>query len=414
MTTKYNYFFKKTILWSTFLVPTLLLSTPNFSVGVIVILILSSISYLLYNRRNLVLNSFDFLVIICFSTYFLGAIPVAILDGSTTRYFQGGARLLLCLPIYLALSQTLKTTTLELRKNLEFGVIVGSLSTFVLSIYQFFYLSMPRVDGFLFSINFGYLACSLAFLSLSLCFQSERRHWLVVAFIVSVISVTLTLTRGAIFAIPLLLIICLLFYVKKLNYKLVAICSAIFIGCCILTYNYSSSFKQRIDFTVFEFTSIAKGEVGRALSSGDRLQYWIGATEAFKKSPLIGLPYSDREQLNHELYLAGKINERASGITRGHAHNQYFEMIASNGTLGIISILAIFVVPLAIMILHFRNSTSTWAFPGAIFVSGFIIFGLTEVPLTANLIGSFYGFMLAVFLANISAEKHRSKQKEKQ
>jgi len=400
--------------WGICLVPALLLSTPNFSVAIIITSILSSLYYIYKNLSRIKIDKFDMIVIVCFAFYLLGAIPVAIIDGSTGRYFQGGGRLILCIPVYLALSHLLKTSNVQLRSYLEWGVLLGSFFSFLLAIYQYFYLSMPRVDGFLFSINFGYLSCSLAFLSLTLSFDSPKRPWLILAFIISLVSVVLTLTRGAIFAIPILIILTTVLNIRKLSLKIIFFGVTIFIFSCLVTYNYSYKFQKRINFTIYEFSSIVSGNINQAASSGDRLQFWYGATEAFKVNPLIGLPYKEREKLNHKLYLEGKMDERPSKIPRGHAHSQYFEMLASNGMLGIISILTTIFIPLSIFIRHYGRYESPWALSGAVFVSGFAIFGLTEVPLTANLIGSYYGFMLAVFLANISAEKYHWEQTYKQ
>ncbi|AIW12738.1 O-antigen ligase [Vibrio tubiashii] len=397
---------KNVICWCLFLVPALLLSTPNFSVGVIAFSVIISTFYLLSNKNEIKLDKFDYLVMFSLSFYFFGAIPIAIYDGTTARYFQGGARLLLCIPIYVSLSHYLKIKKVNLREHLELGVIFGSASAFILAIYQFYYLEMGRVDGFLFSINFGYLACSLAFLAFTLTFSSNKKALLLTAFILGVFSVTLTLTRGAIFAIPILLILVTALKFKSLSFKHILTCASIFVIASIATYHYSSDFRQRIDFTISEFSHISSGDINNALSSGDRIQFWFAATQAFKVSPLIGLPYKEREHLNQKLHSEGKMGERASRINRGHAHSQYFEMLASNGLLGIISILAIFVFPFVLLASHYIKSSSEWAFSGTVFVAGFMIFGLTEVPLTANLIGSFYGFMLAVFFAIIASEKH--------
>ncbi|WP_225623939.1 O-antigen ligase family protein [Vibrio panuliri] len=288
-------------------------------------------------------------------------------------------------------------------------MVIGSVGTFMLACYQYFYLAMPRVDGFLFSINFGYLACSLAFLAFTLIVGSSKKILLFTAFILSVVSVCLTLTRGGIFAIPLILIVFALLNIRQINLVKVFASLAIFGLATTLAYNNFAGFQNRIDYTINEFVSIKQGQINKATSSGDRLQYWYGAIEAFKASPLYGLPYEQRETLNHQLYLDGKIAERASKIARGHAHSQYFEMLASNGVLGIISLITIFVIPFFVFALHFFSTQSPWALTGATFVAGFGIFGLTEVPLTSNAIGSFYGFMLAVFFAIVAADKHNQK-----
>lgn len=406
MLNTYHSFYAKVVCWSCLLVPALLLTTPNYSVAIIGFVILASIGYLIINKSELKLQTFDKIVIFCLAWYFIGAIPITIYDGETGRYFQGGVRLLAAIPIYLALIDLLKKKSLPIRKYLEVGVVIGSLGAFVLAYYQFYFLQMHRVGGFLFSINFGYLACSLAFLSLSLSVKSSNKLWLTASFCLGIFSVVLSFTRGAIFAIPLLLVILVIFHLKSIKPKLLTMGILAFISVCFLSYHYSSTVKSRIDYTMAEFSSISNGNIDNAVSSGDRLQYWFGAVEAFKQSPIFGLSFSERRELNHQLFLEGKIEERASQVQRGHAHSQYFELIASNGILGIVTIFTSLFIPLILMILHYRKTSSDWALSGAIFVSGFAIFGLTEVLLTANLIGFFYGFMLCVFFAHISVEKH--------
>ncbi|WP_237767870.1 O-antigen ligase family protein [Vibrio bivalvicida] len=354
------------------------------------------------------LNNFDKAVVLTLSCYFLGAIPVALADGTTTRYFQGGARLLLCIPIYLSCRYYLSRATFSLREYLEYGVIIGSLLALLLALYQHFILKMARVDGFLFSINFGFLACSLGFLALTLSFSSNRRIWLSLAFGMCLVSIALTLTRGAMFAVPLLLVVCAIVYIKKVSIKLVTLGAIAFIVSSFLVYNYIDVVKNRIDTTIQEFSYIASGNIELSVSAGERLQYWFGATEAFKESPFYGLTYAEREQVNHHLFLSGEMGERASKVSRGHAHSQYFEMLASNGLLGIFSLFAVFIAPFYIFYRHYLKTGTDFSAVAAVFVLGFAIFGLTEVPLTANLLGSFYGFMLAIFFAIVASEKGKN------
>ncbi|OAM98887.1 ligase [Vibrio europaeus] len=392
--------------WIMLLVPALLLTTNNFSVAFIAIAILLSLGYLYFNRYSVAISKFDIIVTLCLSIYFFGAIPIAIYDGTTARYFQGGGRLILCIPIYYALKTYLSKNSSNYRVYFEIGLIIGTFGAFLLAYYQYFILNMPRVDGFLFSINFGYLACSLSFLALTFSFESKLKVLLIAGFVLSVIATVFTYTRGAIFAIPLLLAILVTINISKAKKRHIILgCITLFVVVFTL-YKQSTNFKSRIDYTYQEFGLIASGNIGSATSSGYRLQYWYGAFEAFKASPVIGLPYSQREELNHQLYLDKKISEGASTITRGHAHNQYFEMLATNGLFGLLSIIGILVAPLFIFFQHHIKYKTNWSLSATLFVSGFAIYGLTEVPLTANLIGSFYGFMLAVFFAIIASEKH--------
>ncbi|MGC7863961.1 O-antigen ligase family protein [Vibrio anguillarum] len=395
---------------SLFLVPALLLSTNNFSVVIVAFIVIFSIHYLVKNRTHCYFNKYDLLITCCLGAYFFANLPITIADGSTFRYFQGGSRLLLCIPIYLMFRKAFILRSAQAYEWLSIGVIAGSFGALVLALYQFVILHMPRVDGFLFSINFGYLACSLAFLALCLSIKSKYKHLLLIAFMASIISTVLTLTRGAIFAIPLLLILCAVLNWKKLILNLTSVLIVGFIALSLGAYWYSDAVKQRIDFTSNEVSHIFSGDVKASESVGTRLFLWRAATEAFMQSPLIGLPYDERETLNKQLYAEGKVNEYTRDLNRGHAHSQYFEMLASNGILGIVAIIMMLVVPFAVFTQHYRKTSSLWGYTGAVFVAGFMLFCLTEAPLQANLISAFYGFMLATFFALIRIEKYNAVQ----
>lgn len=390
---------------SFFFVPALLLTTNNLSVAVVIGLLVLSL-FMLFKGPKLTLNRYDYVVIVCFCTYFAGAIPVAILDGSTMRYFQGGARLLLCLPIYLFLRAYLPKHSAGSIIAFTLGVIVGCFGALAIAIYQYSFLGMDRVDGYLFSINFGYLACALTFIAVCIAQSSHLRIWLYFAALASSIATVLTFTRGAIFAIPLLLVFIAILNYKKLSFKKVFCITLLTIIASTSAYSVSDGVKKRIDFTIKEFTNISHGNIEKAKSSGGRLQLWKAASYAFVSSPLTGLPYSEREALNHELYEKGEVTKWVLTIGRGHAHSQYFEMLASNGIWGITSIIAVFLIPLSIFSHHYLKTASPIAFTAAVFVAGFMIYGLTEAPLQANLIGTFYGFMLALFFALVRIEKY--------
>lgn len=391
--------------WILLFVPAFLLTTNNLSILFIVASIMLSLGYIMKNKNTLTFSRYDLIFFICLSSYFIGSIPITIFDGSTARYFQGGVRLLLCIPVYYALRNHLESNRNKFTPYVEYGLVIGTLGTFIVASYQYFILDMARVDGFLFSINFGYLACALAFLALTFSCKSKIRWPLLLGSALCTSSVIFTYTRGAIVAIPILIVIIALLNIKTLKKRYIFSGFLTFLIIITSLYNYSEKFKQRADYTLYELSMIASGDLSKSKSSGYRLQYWYGAIEAFKASPLIGLPYNQREELNHQLFIQGKISQGASEITRGHAHNQYLEMLATNGILGLISIFFILVIPLFIFGYHYLKFKSPWSLSATVFVSGFAIYGLTEVPLTANLIGSFYGFMLAVFFAIVAVEK---------
>lgn len=379
---------------SLFLIPGLLLWTPNFSIAIAIILVLYSIFYCIKNRKHLVLNHIDKLVFLILSTYFFVNIPNVILDQGNFRYLDGPSKILFCIPLYVMFKRELPI--ISVRKPLEYGLVIGAIGAMILALIQYFYLGYPRVDGFLFSINFGYLACSLALLNLSFCSDSGRKKLLILGFVAATTAMLLTLTRGAIFAMPLLLVLMLFTSTIKLSNKKLA---GIVIGCIAgisLAYHLSPAVKERTDFTIQEFKSIASGDVQTSLSTGGRFQLWYASIEAFKANPIYGLSHDEREELNQRLHQEGKVNSWVTTVSRGHAHSQYFEMLASNGIFSFVAIFAMLILPILLFI---KNRSSVFAHAGIVFVAGILTFGLTEVLLQANLISVFFGVFMAFLLA---------------
>ncbi|EKF9078927.1 O-antigen ligase family protein, partial [Vibrio cholerae] len=335
-------------------------------------------------------------------------VPITVIDGGTLRYLDAGIRPLLCIPIYFFIkSEIAKGTNLD--SILCTSTILASFGALAFAVYQFFILNMPRVDGFLFSINFGYLAAALAIISFGLSFtQTQFKHYLYLSAIAATVATTLTLTRGAILTLPLVFMLFFIVNVRKLKFKQTLFFTLVGFLLLSASYQISPRIQERVDFTIFEISSIASNNVHAAASSGGRLQLWYAALEAFKRNPILGTTYSERESLNIELFKEGKVDEWTSTVPRGHAHSQYFEAIASNGTFGILAIFAMLVLPFGLFLNDYRKTGSPISQTGYLFVFGFIIFCLTEAPLQANLIGTFYGFMVAIFYAYIAAKRAKN------
>ncbi|TQQ49952.1 O-antigen ligase family protein [Vibrio cholerae] len=391
---------------SIFFTVSLLLITPGFSVVTVGLLTLYSSAKLIKNGFNF--NKYDIIPMITLSAYFLSNVPITVIDGSTLRYLDAGIRYLLCIPIYFFIkSEIAKRTNLD--NTLCTSTILASFSALAFAVYQFFILNMPRVDGFLFSINFGYLAAALAIMSFGLSFtQTQFKNYFYLSAIAATVATILTLSRGAILTLPLVFILFFIVNVKKLKFKQTLFFTLISFLLLSASYQFSPRIQERVDFTIFEISSIASNNVHAAASSGGRLQLWYAALEAFKRNPILGTTYSERESLNIELFKEGKVDEWTSTVPRGHAHSQYFEAIASNGTLGILAIFAMLVLPFGVFLSDYRKTGCPISQTGYLFVFGFIIFCLTEAPLQANLIGTFYGFMVAIFYAYIAAKRAKN------
>lgn len=388
----------------TFLIVAFVLATPNYGVAVLVILCAYSIYTIKKSTQKYTLIKIDWLIIAAMSSYFIGFIPNAIHDGTTFRYFDAPLRFLMCIPIYLLFRKQLqlqKISSNYLKKSLEYGAIAGSIGAFILAIYQSQVLKVERVGGFLFSINFGYLACSLAFLCLVFFRQSTHKVFNFIGFGCAIVGTFLTITRGAIFAIPILLAISLIvMYKDKLSFTNVITTLFIVSALFTLAYKFNDKINERINFTVYEAKELLKGNTAKAESTGGRIQLWHGAIEAFKKSPMIGLPYHQREAINKQIYQHSRYKNSVILTKRGHAHNQYFEVLAAAGILGVLALMSYLLLPMIFYAMRYKKNTANiCALNGFVFTLGFALFGITEVPLEANSISSFYAFVQVTLLA---------------
>lgn len=386
---------------SIFFILALLLSTDNFSVVIAALTVVGAIFILIKERVNIAWDRFDKVVLVIFSAYLVSNIPLAILDWGNMRYFRGASRIILCLPLYFFLKYAVRTEIIY-ANAIFWGIFSGSIGAFLIAMYQFFVEEVGRVGGFLYSINFGYLSCTLSILALSLFRNQSHRKITSISLALSCTATLMTLSRGAILALPAIILIAYLLNYKKikLSHSIVGFFSLIVLSLSV--YYSSPKIQTRVDFTVYEITEILSGKIEKAESSGARLMLWKASVEAFKQNPLIGLTHPEREALNKALAENGEITQWAAGVPRGHAHSQYFDMLASGGILGVTAIIFMVFVPLMYFLKHAQSSQS--AYMGALFVSGFAIFNLTEVPLQQNLISTFYGYMLAVFLAAAQLE----------
>ncbi|CZF80171.1 O-antigen ligase family protein [Grimontia marina] len=392
--TKTTFNSRSLILLSLFLVPGLLLWTPNFSVAVTLVLVIYSITFIVSKRKSIKLNRIDYIVLLCFSAYFLSNVHNLIRDFGNFRYIDAPSKILICFAIYLLLKD--KIPNLQVRKPLELGIFIGSIGTISISLFQLIILNFDRVDGFLFSINFGYLSCSMAFMSLCMLRGSKNKTLLWISFFLLTLSTLMTLTRGAILAIPIILGVILILNINRANLKHVIFGVFAFLSLSLLAYHSSEKIQKRTAYTIHEIHALSSGDISSAVSSGGRLQLWYASLVALQKSPILGLPHEEREKLLTQLHEDGVLTEWVVGVSRGHAHSQYFEMIASTGSLSLLAILAMLVVP---SIIFFKRRDNVFGYTGFIFIIGISIFGLTEVLLQANLISVYFGFFLAFFLA---------------
>ncbi|MGR4068071.1 O-antigen ligase family protein [Billgrantia sp. C5P2] len=381
--------------WALLLVLVLLIATPVRSHAVVAVLLLYSVGYLTVNRHTLSMLPFDWLVIGLLTLYLLSRLPIFLLDGQQSRYLAPGAHMAALVPIYLMLRHLLAPVDLPaFRQYMEVGVVLGCLGALAVALYQTLVLGSYRADGFLFSINLSYLSCAMAFLAASLIRGSSHKTWLLLAALAGALTCILTLVRGGILVLPILLVLLLLLNANTIGWKVIVAALVALLMLALVSYATLPNVQNRIDYTTAEVTNLMEGDIEAAVSSGGRLQLWTAAYHAFMARPLIGLGYEEREALNAELVERGVLTEWVLGVNRGHAHNQYFEMAATGGLLALLALAGYLVVP---GVYHWkvyrRDRDNTWAQAGLVFTVGFAFYNLTEAAIHHEMMTTFYTYM---------------------
>ena len=384
------------VLATTLLVLGLLVSTPLRVHVLIALLLIYAVGFLVHHRHELTFSRGDGIIMVLLSLYALSHLPVFMLDGYSWRYLSPGLHMVGVIPIYLMLRHCrAEIETERFRVVLEYGAFLGSLGAGGLAVYQAYWLGLPKVDGFIFHINFGYLVGSLVFLQVALWPSSRRRTLLSAGAVLALAATLLSTSRGAYFAFPIVLGTVAILHWRRIGIRNLALGTLAFCLLAVASYQFVPLVEKRVDYTVEEITRTLEGDVRH--SSGGRLRLWAAAIEAFEERPLVGLTYGEREALNAALVGTGIIDSWTANMRRGHAHSQYFETLATGGLIGLVALFGYLIVPgLYFFIRHTRKPGNDYVYVGMVFSFGFTIFCLTEVALQHEMIGTYYAFMLVL------------------
>jgi O-antigen ligase len=151
-------------------------------------------------------------------------------------------------------------------------------------------------------------------------------------------------------------------------------------------------------------------------SIGQRFEMWRAVFIVAQEKPLFGLGPGGFKQHLQALADADVVNQIIANAIPGgqghtphsHAHNEYFNTLATRGLVGLITLMGVFLLPL----LHFFAVAkspdplqSDIGLAGIILVTGYMVFALSESVLYHQITGNFYFLALVslLFLANRQA-----------
>lgn len=279
------------------------------------------------------------------------------------------------------------------RNVLVFVSFIGGLNSF-LFVYKFTYIEQTaRYYWPINAIPFATYICFISVISFMLLITRKSKKEtiiLILNFLILIISLSLTETRGAFVAlIPTLSII--YFYISYKNKNLrksLLISALVIITSSLLIYPI---IKDRIIATQQEITQIDNGNTNTSI--GLRLNFWKAGIFLIKQSPFTG--YGDN-YFNQLDYLAKEkiITIESAKYRPPHFHNQFIDISVKCGILGLISFIIIIFSPIFII----KNKSSDNALTIYSLILVLILSGLTDVPFFHKQIFIIYFLCIGIFI----------------
>lgn len=292
------------------------------------------------------------------------------------------------------------------------GLAVAGLILFCAALYTTEIQGLPRARGYYNTIVFGDIAVFIALTGFSFaCFRGFLgRAWQWVVFL----SVPLALyasflagSRGGWLAI-LPVIPMLAYLLTKIGQGRKGIVVLVLGFSCAFSspFIFADTIGFQLQRTAESVESFFSAE-DKNTSTGQRFLMWSVATDIWKDNPILGSGLGD---FRHDVKSRIKQDETELDVVYVHAHNIFYEYLATTGLLGFVSlILGIFVVPFRFFIKALRKDQSRQVIfagiAGIVALVSFAVFGLTENWLGRSVFVKSFLVAILIFTSTISLEK---------
>ncbi len=292
------------------------------------------------------------------------------------------------------------------------GVAVAALSAGLIACYERLYLNSARADGHTNAIQFGNLAMLYGLLCLvgvrwAMTKSMYRWFWisaLVLGFIFGLLASLLSGSRGGWIGLPFILLFISRQYWGLIPRRMITGMMATAVLIVVTLYMVPSTGIQVRVHSVF--TDLQKYAEGNVLTSvGTRLELWRGSLLVISDHPLWGMGRFGYEETLVEMRDQGVINPAIIS----HSHNELLDAGVRRGLIGILSLIALYCVPLIIFKRHLNQAeTDHLAMAGLVIILAYIDFGLTQVFFAHNNGVMIYAFAIVILMSIIKSGRQNN------
>jgi O-antigen ligase len=319
------------------------------------------------------------------------------------RAYDAPSRMLLAIPIFLVLKEKrwnfLRLFQYACPASLLFAVLYTWLFPHTWAGRPATYFADPITFG-----NYSMVMGFMCLFSLNVLAKDSRllATLKLAGFASGVYLSILSQSRSGWLAAPVLLCIWLIIYRGPISRRIRFAIAGVGAAAALLAYYGLDPVHSRVNDALHDLSAWLSGE-NPDTSIGMRLEMWRVAFTLFMESPLYG--YSDihyRELLEIHPSLSAFASHEARFIMYGGLHNDILANTVRSGVFGLISALALFVVPAYIFVRCLSSPTARVHGAGAVGIcltSGLFVCSFGEQVFYLTFQSAFYGLMIATLCA---------------
>ncbi|MGK5050941.1 O-antigen ligase family protein [Janthinobacterium sp. RB2P8] len=366
----------------------------GYSLGALVLLLASS--WLLWKRPRLNLQRRDYLLLGTLLLYFFVYTANMLYHADPARELDMPLRALLAVPVLLLL------LAYPPRPSAWWGgLAIGAMMGAAMAFWQLIVLHLERPQAATSNaIHYGNVSMLLGMLALcGLGWAQEQRHrmtwsiFLLAGALTGVLGSVVSGSRGGWLVLPVCGCLFSYYYSKGRGARYLAAMLGTLLAACILAYTLPNSrVPQRVAVAVNDIKQFQDSD-NVTTSIGQRMEMWRTALTLSSNHIWLGMGRNGYLAAKQQLADAGKMNAVIKDHT--NAHNDYLDALVKRGIIGVLALLALFLVPWVLFARALRHDAAPaqpYALAGVVLCTCYMIFGLTTSSLTLNI-----GIIMLVF-----------------
>lgn len=387
----------------------LVLSIPNgYSIGPVLLLFLSPLAFFSFqkydeNRYPIRINTLDIILIGVFFIYFVVLLLEILWFNLKWREIDKPIRFLFSIPVLFLLLKNPPSLSWLWR-----GVAIGASCAGAIAIYQKIWLGHDRANGFIYPIQFGDLSMLLGVLCLTgIAWAKEQDKyslWIVGLSLSAFLGICASLlsgSRGGWIGLPVIGFILMKSYVRFLSFRQwFGLITAIIVLMLAVVAIPETGVLVRIKHIYVDLYKYYHGNSFTSL--GARFDLWRMSNYMFGHKPIFGYGTYGFVEMREIIVAKFGYGQTVLEQNLQSAHNEILDAAAKRGSIGVLALLCVYLVPLALFS-KYRNSQDmtvrSLALAGSMVPLCFIDFGMSQVLFTHNDAVMFYPFTIIVFWA---------------